>query len=73
MTKRKAKRKTGKRKRKGKKMPANVKKYFQLLGSGMSKASARKEAGLPPKSKSRKRAWGLGNALYDYQHKRKKR
>ncbi len=49
MTKRKRK-KSGKRKS-GKKMPSNVLKYFKLVSGGMSKAKARKEAGLPPKKR----------------------
>ena len=58
------------RKKKGKKMPAGVIKYFKLVNQGMSKAEARKEAGLP-KSKGRKK-WGPGHPLYDWQKKHKR-
>lgn len=62
----------GKKKKKGGKMPENVKQYFKYLNQGMSKAEARKKAGLPPKSKAKKKAWGPGHPLYDWQQKQKK-
>jgi len=55
-----------KKKKKGKKMPANVLKYFKLVGQGMSKEAARKEAGMPPKGKGKKKKWGPGHPLYDW-------
>lgn len=64
------KRKQKQRKKKGKTMPANVIKYFKLVNQGMSKAEARKEAGLP-KSKGRKK-WGPGHPLYEWQKKHKR-
>ena len=56
------------RKRKGKGMPENVKEYFRNITKGMSKADARKAAGMPPKSKGRKK-WGPGHPLYDWKQK----
>ena len=66
------KKKRVKKKRKGKKMPANVLKYFKLVGQGKSKTEARKLAGLPPKGKSKKKKWGPGHPLYDWQKKHKR-
>jgi len=66
------KRKPKQRKKKGKKMPANVLKYFKLIGQGKSKTEARKLAGLPPKGKSKKKKWGPGHPLYDWQKKHKR-
>jgi hypothetical protein len=65
------KRRQKQRKKKGKKMPANVIKYFKLVNQGMSKAEARKEAGLP-KSKGKRKKWGPGHPLYDWQKKHKR-
>jgi hypothetical protein len=44
--KRKGRRKQGRKKRKGKKMPANVLAYFKYRNAGLSKASAKAKAGL---------------------------
>ena len=63
----KTKRKTSKGK-----MPENVKEYFQNISKGMSKTEARKAAGLPAKSKTRKKKWGPGHPLYDWQQKHKR-
>jgi hypothetical protein len=71
MPKHRKTRKTRK-KRSGKKMPANVLKYFKLVGQGKSKTEARKLAGLPPKGKTKKKKWGPGHPLYDWQKKHKR-
>lgn len=44
--KHKGRRKKGRKKRKGHKMPKNVVAYFKYRSAGMSKASAKKKAGL---------------------------
>ena len=50
------------------KMPKNVLQYFKYISQGMSKAEARKKAGLPPKKKGGgRKKWGPGNALYEWQ------
>jgi len=58
----------GRKKKRGKGMPENVKEYFRNITKGMSKAEARKAAGMPPKSKGRKK-WGPGHPLYDWKQK----
>jgi len=62
--------KKGKKKSKGKGMPKNVVQYFKFLNQGMSKAEARKKAGLPPAKP--KKEWGPGHPLYEWQQKQKK-
>jgi hypothetical protein len=50
------------------KMPKNVLQYFKYVNQGMSKAAARKKAGLPPK-KGRRKKWRPGHPLYEWQKK----
>ena len=45
-SKHKGRRKQGRKKRKGKKMPKAVLEYFKLRNQGLSKVQARKRAGL---------------------------
>ncbi len=59
-----------KRKKSGKKMPPEMLEYFRLLRSGVSKTAARKQAGLGPKKKKKK--WGPGHPLYDWQQSHRK-
>jgi len=46
MVKHKGRRKKGRKKRKGKKMPPKVLAYFKYRNAGMSKAKAKAKAGL---------------------------
>lgn len=46
MVKHQGRRKKGRKKRKGGKMPPKVLAYFKLRNQGMSKAAAKKKAGL---------------------------